>query len=83
MSAREPATLTEALARIAYLENQVAFWRDQQKFAASTAATIADLDEEAPALRQMLRREIERRRAAEDEVTRLTYRLQVVTGTQA
>lgn len=69
-------------ARVAHLEGEVSFWRDQQKFAASVAATVADLDEQAPAMRQMLRTERERRRRAEDEVDRLTYRLMTLEGTQ-
>lgn len=72
----ERAVRAQTEAKIKYLTDEVAFWKDQQKFAASTAATIADLDEEAPALRQMLRAEKERRRRAEDEVDRLSYRLQ-------
>jgi len=67
--------------RIAYLEREVAFWKDQQRFAANVAAGIADLDEVAPALRQMLRVEKVRRRAAEDKVDALTYRLAELTGT--
>jgi len=74
---------TEECPRCVTLRDEVTFWKDQQRFAASAAATIADLDEEAPALRQMLRRERERRRRAEDEVSRLAYELQVATGTQA
>lgn len=46
---------------------EVAFWQEQQKLAANVAATIADLDETAPALRQMLRQERARR---EDEERR-------------
>jgi len=61
---------------IAYLEGEVEFWKGQQKLAADVAAGIADLDEQAPALRQMLRTERARRTAAEAEVDRLTYALQ-------
>lgn len=67
-------------ARCVYLEGEVAFWRDQQKFAASMVSTIADLDEVAPALRQLLRQEIERRKSAENEVARLSYRLAEARG---
>jgi len=74
---------TEECPRCVTLRAEVAFWKDQQRFAASAAATIADLDEQAPALRQMLRRERERRRRAEAEVDRLTYALQIAAGTQA
>jgi hypothetical protein len=65
------------------LERDVVFWKDQQKLAANVAATIADLDEEAPALRQLLRGEIKRRRTAEHRVAVLEYRLQEIQGTQA
>ena len=68
-------------ARVAYLEGEVAFWKDQQRLAASVAATVADLDEQTPALRQMLRQERDRRKRAEDEVSQLTYRLMQLTGT--
>lgn len=68
--------------RCAYLADQVAFWKDQQKFAASAAATIADLDEEAPALRQLLRAEMERRRRAEDELVKVQYELLCLKGEQ-
>lgn len=47
------------------------FWRDQQQFAAKVAGDIADLDEQAPALRQMLRAEKSRREATESEADRL------------
>lgn len=67
-------------ARVAYLEDQVAFWKDQQRFAASVAGNIADLDEQAPALRQMLRREIERRKAVEERCDLLAYRLAEANG---
>ncbi len=62
--------------RIRALEAEVTFWRDQRNLAANVAATIADLDEEAPALRQLLRQERARRKAAEDEVVRLAYQLE-------
>lgn len=68
------------------LRADVAFWRDQQKFAASVAATLADMndyDGRLEALRSLLSKEIERRKQAEQEVAVLTYRLQVATGTQA
>lgn len=65
----------------ARLRDELAFERDMRKFAQSTAATIADLDEVAPALRQMLRTEIARRRRAEDEIARLAYRLGLAEGT--
>jgi hypothetical protein len=67
--------------RCTYLEGEVAFYREQMLLAAGVAANIADLDEVAPALRQMLRAEKERRRAAEAEVARLDYRLAELTGT--
>lgn len=67
-------------ARCKYLRGEVEFWKEQQKFASSVAATIADLDEVAPALRQLLRAEKERRRAAEEEADRLRYRLDALTG---
>ena len=59
--------------RIRFLEAEVAFWKDQQRFAASAEATIADLEEVAPALRQLLRAETVRRKAAEAEAERLAY----------
>lgn len=68
------------------LRADVAFWRDQQKFAASVAANVADLndyDGRLAALRSLLAKETERRRRAEDQVAALTYQLQVATGTQA
>lgn len=65
------------------LREEVTFWKDQQKFAASVAATVADLDEEAPALRQLLRAEKERRRKAEDECDRIAYRLAKLQRTTA
>lgn len=65
------------------LERDVVFWREQQKFASDMCATIADLDEVAPALRKLLRSETERRREAENEVARLSYQVQLLTGTQA
>lgn len=58
------------------LRAEAAFWQDQQKFAANVAAGIADLDEEAPALRQMLRVERGRRKDAEEESDRRGYRLE-------
>jgi hypothetical protein len=67
--------------RCSYLEGEVAFYQEQMMLAANVAASIADLDEVAPALRQMLRAEKERRRAAEDEAARLDYRLAELTGT--
>jgi hypothetical protein len=72
--------------RCAILRADAAFWRDQQKFAASVAATLADLndyDGRVASLRSMLARERERRQRAEHEATVLTYRLQVATGTEA
>jgi hypothetical protein len=68
------------------LRADVAFWRDQQKFAASVAANLADLndyDGRLAALRSLLSKETERRRKAEDELAVLSYRLQVATGTEA
>ena len=73
--------MSEREDRIAYLEREVEFWRDQYRLAADVAAGIADLDDVAPALRQMLRTEKERRKAAEHEVDVLTYRLAELTGT--
>lgn len=71
------STESERIAdRIAYLEGEVEFWKGQQKLAADVAAGIADLDEVAPALRQLLRQERARRIAAEAEVDRLAYQLQ-------
>lgn len=73
--------MSEDCRNCARLRDELTFERDMRKFAQSAAATIADLDEVAPALRQMLRTEIARRRKAEDEVTRLAYRLALVDGT--
>jgi hypothetical protein len=72
--------------RCEILRADVAFWRDQQKFAASVAANLADLndyDGRLEALRSLLSKETERRKRAEDKVSALTYKLQVATGTQA
>lgn len=65
----------------ARLRDELAFEKDMRKFAQSAAATIADLDEVAPALRQLLRAEIARRKRAEDEADRLAYRLSLADGT--
>jgi hypothetical protein len=68
------------------LRADVAFWRDQQKLAASVAANLADLndyDGRLDALRSLLAKETERRKRAEDEASVLTYKLQVATGSQA
>lgn len=68
------------------LRADVAFWRDQQKFAASVAADLADLndhDQQVAKLRSLLAQERDRRHKAEREVDVLTYRLQLVEGTQA
>jgi len=77
---RLQARLDTATAHVEELRGQrdearrdVEFWRGQQKLAADVAAGIADLDEEAPALRQMLRQERGRRKAAEREVNVATY----------
>lgn len=67
------STTQELLDRIAYLESDRDFWKDQQKFAANVAATIADLDEDAPALRQMLRQERDRRKRAESALVTVDY----------
>jgi hypothetical protein len=67
------------------LRADVAFWRDQQKFAAKVAGDLADLndyDGRIAALRSMLAKEIDRRKAAEDQVASLSYRLQCATGDQ-
>lgn len=77
---------TPGCERCTHLRSEVAFWRDQQKFAASVAANLADLndyDQRVASLRSMLGKERERRREAEDQVAVLTYRLQVATGTEA
>jgi hypothetical protein len=68
------------------LRADVTFWRDQQKFAASVAANLADLndyDGRVDSLRSLLRQEIERRQKAERQVAVLAYRLQVATGAEA
>jgi hypothetical protein len=68
------------------LRADVAFWRDQQKFAASVAANLADLNDyegRLEALRSLLSKGTERRKRAEDKVSALTYKLQVATGTEA
>lgn len=75
--------MNDGCERCKTLRDEVEFWKDQQHFASSMVATIADLDEVAPALRQMLRQEIERRQAAEAEADRLGYQLAIATGTQA
>jgi hypothetical protein len=73
--------MTGECERCRRLGDEVTFWKDQQKFAANVAATICDLDDVAPALRQMLRAEKERRREAEDTVSRLEYQLHLLRGT--
>lgn len=70
--------------RCVLLRDQVAFWRDQYKLAANVAAGLADLndyDSRVAALRKLLSAEIERRKVAEDEATRLAYKLALATGT--
>lgn len=67
------STDRELLDRIAHLESDRDFWKDQQKFAANVAATIADLDEQAPALRQLLRQERDRRKRAESALVTADY----------
>jgi len=70
--------------RCELLRKDVAFWRDQQKFAASVAANLADLndyDGRVDALRKLLGIEIERRRQAEREATVLAYKLAEAPGT--
>lgn len=69
--------------RCELLRADVAFWRDQQKFAASVAGNLADLndyDGRVDSLRKLLRREIERRKTAEREATVLAYNLAKATG---
>jgi len=61
----ERSAATEARAELAAARQDVAFWQDQQQFAAKVAGDIADLDEQAPALRQMLGRERSRRKEVE------------------
>jgi len=56
-----------------HLVREVEFWKEQRDLAANVAAGIADLDEVAPALRQVLRTERERRKRSEDENDRLAY----------
>jgi hypothetical protein len=76
----------EGCERCVKLGADVAFWRDQQKFAASVAANLADLndyDGRLGALRSLLAKETERRREAERQNAVLTYRLQLATGTEA
>lgn len=66
------------------LRADAAFWRDQQKFAASVAANLADLndyDGRLAALRSRLAKEGDRRRKAEDQVAVLSYKLAEATGT--
>ena len=74
---------TDPAVRIAYLEGEVKFWKDQQRLAADVAAGIADLDEQAPALRQMLRTERARRKQAEADLVRVQYELDCLKGVQA
>lgn len=65
----EPVAALAVLAdRLAYITADRDFEREMRKFATSAAATIADLDEVAPALRQLLRRETERRKQAEERL---------------
>jgi hypothetical protein len=58
------------------LTDEIKFWKDQQKFAAKVAGDIADLDEQSPALRQMLRTERARRKAVEAESVQQAYMLE-------
>lgn len=62
--------------RCAKLRDELAFERDMRKLAQSAVATIADLDEVAPALRQILRTEIARRERAEHEADILAYKVE-------
>lgn len=71
--------------RCAALRKDVEFWREQQKLAADMVSSLADLNDHnqrVDSLRQLLRRETERRRRAEHENAVLTYRLAEATGTQ-
>ena len=54
-----------AYGSVEYWRKEAEFWREQQALAANVAATIADMDEVAPALRQLLRQEKDRRRSEE------------------
>jgi hypothetical protein len=72
--------------RCALLRKEAKFRHEMQLLASDTAASLADLndhDQRVAALRSLLGKEIERRRAAELLVAQLEYRLQVATGEQA
>lgn len=78
--------VTPGCERCEKLRADVAFWRDQQKFAAKVAGDLADLndyDGRVASLRSLLGKEAERRREAERQNAVLTYRLQQLTGTEA
>jgi hypothetical protein len=57
--------------RLAYMAAERDFEKGMRQFATSVTATIADLDEEAPALRQLLRQEKQRREEAERQLDEL------------
>jgi len=69
-----PASLAEERKQTARLRAEVEFWQGQQKLAANVASTIADLDEQAPALRDLLRAERLRREKAETALDVAAYR---------
>lgn len=69
--------------RCAVLRKEATFRHEMQLLASDTAASLADLndhDGRVAALRSMLGKEIDRRKAAELEATRLAYRLAEATG---
>jgi hypothetical protein len=69
--------------RCALLRKEALFRYEQQLFAASVAANLADLNDYDGRLAALLSKETERRKRAEDEATLLAYKLQVATGTEA
>lgn len=73
-------------ARCTLLRKEARFWRDQQKFAASVAADLADLndhDQQVAKLRALLAESEARREQAQRQVDVLTYRLDQATGADA
>jgi len=79
----DPLTYEQLVAQNAALRREVAFWQDQQHLAANVAAGIADLDEVAPVLRQMLRTERARRHQVENDLDRARYELLLKTDAAA
>lgn len=82
---RMPAA-ADGCKRCGILRDRALFHYEQQLFAGSVAADLADLndhDEQVAKLRRLLTKERDRRKEAERRATSLEYRLQLAEGTQA